>query len=353
MDPNLVRNRLVTIYLMVSLVAIFWLFQRFIFPILISGLLVLICSDISTRLETVISHYRVLKNWVTIISAGVITLLFVVLIVIPLFALLSYVINKINYQDLSNLKNQLTTWFNHITWINMSIKQKIVVEIQSFISNGSSQSKPAAIVLSSMQKLSSSTLELSMIIVLFFLFLWKRHPIANFLEAINPLPLKMMRQITNEVASTLQIVLFSLLALAIAQGFAFAGLMLFYDYNAPILGFAAGVCSVIPIFGTALVWVPVAISEFIAGNIIGALIIIIFGWLVMAVMIDNFLRIILLKKIAISLQHENSIDEFLLFFAIAAGLSVVGFWGIILGPALVALFLSLYHIYISSKQVTV
>jgi hypothetical protein len=98
------------------------------------------------------SRYRVLKNWVTIISAGVITLLLVVLIVIPLFALLSYVINKINYQDLSNLKDQLITWFTHITWINMSIKQKIFVEIQSLISSGSSQSKPAAIVLSSMQK---------------------------------------------------------------------------------------------------------------------------------------------------------------------------------------------------------
>jgi predicted PurR-regulated permease PerM len=210
--------------------------------------------------------------------------------------------------------------------------------------------KSAMTVFASMQKLSSSTFELSLVIIFFFLLLWKRHSITNFLGELNPLPHKIMYQITNEVTSTLQIVFCTLLVLAIAQGLAFAGLMLFYNYNATILGFAAGVCSMIPVFGTALVWVPVAINEFATGHVIGAVIIVIFGWLVMAVIIDNFLRIILLKNIARHLQLKQPINEFLLFFSIAGGLSTVGFWGIILGPAMVTLFLALSHIYISLKK---
>ena len=352
MPSDFKHNRWVAIYLAIALTAIFWLFQKFLFPILISTLLVLISSGISNRLESIIARYQPLKNWATIISAGLITLLLLVLMVIPLITLLSYVINKVNYQDILNLKNQIITWFGQIPWIDASIKQKIITEAQSIINsilNQDNYKKSAGVIFSSIQKLSNSTLELSMIIVFFFLLLWKRSPIATFLEGLNPLPLVITRQVSNEVASTLQIIFFSLLTLAITQGFAFAGLMLFYDYNAPVLGFAAGVCSMIPIFGTALVWVPVAISEFTAGHTIGAVIIVIFGWLVMAIIIDNFLRIFLLKRIAISLKQENPINEFLLFFAIAGGLSVAGFWGIILGPALIALFLALSRIYIRDK----
>ena len=353
MEPCIARNRWVTIYLIISLTSVFWLFQKFLFPILISTLLVLMCSNMTNKLELAIARFRMFRNSVPITSAGLITLLLVVLMVIPLITLLSYVINKINYQDLLNIKNQVTTWFTNIPWINVDIKQKIVKEIQIIISDVSSHNNyknSAVILLNSMKKLSGSTLELSMIIVFFFLFLWKRCQIAVFLEALNPLPVKITRQVANEVTSTLKIVFCSLIGLAIVQGFAFAGLMMFYNYNAPVLGVAAGVCSMIPVFGTALVWVPVAISEFVAGHIIGAIIIVIFGWLVMAVIIDNFLRLFLLKKIAISLELEKPINEFLIFFASAGGLSVAGFWGIILGPALLTLFLAFAQIY-SANQI--
>lgn len=343
-------NRWVTIYLGISIATMFWLFQKFLFPILISVLMVLICSGFSSKLESKISRYKAFNNYKTLISAGLITLLIVILMIIPLIALFSYVFNKINYQDLINIKNQLISGFTNITWINSNIKQKLINEFQSNFSDQDNYKKSVMLIFNSMQQISTSTLELTMSIVFFFLILWKRYFLAKFIESLNPISDVMLRKITKEVSSTLQIIFFSLLGLAIAQGLAFAGLMLFYNYNALVLGFAAGVCSMVPIFGTALVWIPVAIIEFSRGNIIGALIIVIFGWLVMAVIIDNFLRIILIKKIANSLQHDKPVNEFLLFFAIAGGLSQVGFWGIILGPALVALFLALSNLYIASKQ---
>lgn len=350
MEPRIVHNRWVGVYLIISLAAVLWLFQKFLFPALIAALLVLICNGITNKLETLLSRYKILKNWVVLITAALVTLLLIVLIVLPLLTLISYVINKVNLQDLMNFKNQLINWFTQVTWISVSIKQKIISETHSFINSISSHNKPTLLILTSMQKLSSSTVLIAMMIVLFFLFLWKRRQIAEFLAALTPLQPEVLNRITVEVSSTLQITFFSLLILAIAQGLAFAALMLFFDYNAPVLGFAAGICSMVPIFGTALVWVPIAISEFATGHIIGCVVIVLYSWIVMAILIDNFLRIILLKKVAKSLQHENPINEFLLFFAITAGLSVVGFWGIILGPAVLSLFLALSYIYIDSKK---
>ena len=354
MEPNIARNRWITIFLVISLISVFWLFQKFLYPILISMLIVLMCSSSSKKLEDTLARLSWLKNSATIISAGLITLSMIVLMVIPLITLISYIINKINYLEIFNLKNQIITWFAHVSWINSSLKQTIIYQMQTLISDSSTQEnykKSAVILLSSMKKLSGSTLELTMILAFFFLILWKRYQIETFLVTLNPLPVKITRKVANEVASTLKLVFVTLLVLAIVQGFAFAGLMMFYQYNAPVLGFAAGICSMIPVFGAALVWVPIAISEFIAGNILGAIIIVLFGWLVMAVIIDNFLRIFILRKIAISLKQEKPVNEFLLFFSIAGGLSVAGFWGIILGPALLALFLALTQIYSTSKNI--
>ena len=68
--------------------------------------------------------------------------------------------------------------------------------------------------------------------------------------------------------------------------------------------------------------------------------------IVCAVLIDNVIKPILIglinKKV---LKTSVRINELLIFFAILAGLTNIGFWGIILGPAITALFISLLRIY--------
>ncbi|HRF57883.1 MAG TPA: AI-2E family transporter, partial [Campylobacterales bacterium] len=44
------------------------------------------------------------------------------------------------------------------------------------------------------------------------------------------------------------------------------------------------------------------------------------------------------------------INSLLIFFAILAGISTYGFWGIIIGPAVTALFISLLKIYDTLKR---
>jgi predicted PurR-regulated permease PerM len=43
-------------------------------------------------------------------------------------------------------------------------------------------------------------------------------------------------------------------------------------------------------------------------------------------------------------KTPTSVNELLIFFSIVAGLSTFGFWGMIIGPAMVTFFISIMHL---------
>ena len=92
---------------------------------------------------------------------------------------------------------------------------------------------------------------------------------------------------------------------AILQGIiALIGYLIFNVPNAGLAAIATGFCSIVPIVGTMVVWVP----------------------------LDNLLRFILQKKMA-------NTHPLVTIFGVIVGLSLFGFIGIIFGPLLVSLFL--------------
>lgn len=95
--------------------------------------------------------------------------------------------------------------------------------------------------------------------------------------------------------------------------------------------------SVIPMFGTGLVWFPAAIIMFLMGNIVQGFIILAVGGGIIA-MVDNFLTPKLVGK-------NTQMHPLFVFFSTLGGLSLFGFFGFIVGPVIVALFLSLWEIY--------
>ena len=88
--------------------------------------------------------------------------------------------------------------------------------------------------------------------------------------------------------------------------------------------------TVIPVVGTALVWVPVAIILAIKGHWFGAVGIMAYGVLVVA-QSDNLTRFILQKKMA-------DIHPLITIFGVVIGISMFGFMGVIFGPLILSLF---------------
>jgi predicted PurR-regulated permease PerM len=122
------------------------------------------------------------------------------------------------------------------------------------------------------------------------------------------------------------------------------------EYSALDLGVLAGFCSVIPLVGAALVYVPVVALELFQGNFINALIILAFAWVVMGFLIDNILRMVFIGFLKKLFGFEYQMNDVLILLAILAGIASIGFWGMIIGPSVLALALAAANLYSSSGK---
>lgn len=94
----------------------------------------------------------------------------------------------------------------------------------------------------------------------------------------------------------------------------------------------AFVC-MIPIAGSFMVWLPAAIYLMLAGHWTAAIVLILWGALVIST-IDNFLRPRLIR-------NQTKLHELFVFFSVLGGISVFGLLGIVLGPVVLAITIGL------------
>ena len=95
--------------------------------------------------------------------------------------------------------------------------------------------------------------------------------------------------------------------------------------------------SMVPMLGAFIVWVPAAIYLALTGHYAKAIILALWGTLAIG-MIDNFLR----PKLVGS---RTRLHELLIFFSVLGGLNVFGVLGVVLGPVVLAITLSLVDVY--------
>lgn len=107
--------------------------------------------------------------------------------------------------------------------------------------------------------------------------------------------------------------------------------------SAIIWGVAMMFFSLLPMFGTAFVWLPVGITMLVLGNVWQGVVILVVGISIIS-LVDNFLSPRLIGK-------DTQMHPLIVFFATLGGISLLGFLGFIIGPIVVALFLALWDIY--------
>jgi len=120
--------------------------------------------------------------------------------------------------------------------------------------------------------------------------------------------------------------------LAIVQGFfAFIGYMIFGTPSPLFFAFITCFATIIPLIGTALVWLPLAVYLAATGNWPAAIGLTLYSLIVIS-NIDNLVRFLLQKKIA-------DTHPLITVFGVIIGLTLFGFWGVIFGPLLLSMFL--------------
>ena len=101
-----------------------------------------------------------------------------------------------------------------------------------------------------------------------------------------------------------------------------------------------GFFRIFPIIGTALIWIPVAIYLFVAGNPVSALGVVIFGLL--SSLVENFYKPIFISR-------RTKLNSSIILIGMIGGLFLFGILGIILGPLILAYLLIILEIYRNKK----
>ena len=120
------------------------------------------------------------------------------------------------------------------------------------------------------------------------------------------------------------------LIVAAAQG-AIGGLAFWLlGLGAPIFwGFVIAFCSLLPVVGAAIVWLPAAVALLVSGAVTRGVVLLVVGTFGIS-MVDNVLRPVLLSG-------KTSISGFVVFFGLLGGAAAFGMIGLLIGPIILVI----------------
>ena len=169
-----------------------------------------------------------------------------------------------------------------------------------------------------------------LVFVLYFMLIGGKK-MEQYVNELLPFNETNTQEIVHEINMIVRSNAIGIPLLAVIQGgVAMLGYWIFDAPNILFSGFLTGFASIIPMAGTALVWIPIDIYMALIGNWFQAIGLVIFGSLVIS-QLDNLIRFVIQKKMA-------DIHPLITVFGVVIGLSLFGFMGVIFGPLLLSLF---------------
>lgn len=180
----------------------------------------------------------------------------------------------------------------------------------------------------------------SSVIMLYVMFYFLTMGEVLLMKILYFLPLhdrderRLLRRFTSVTKATLKgtLIIGALQGGICGLAFALAGI------QGPVFwGTVMAVMSIIPAFGTAIVWVPALIILALKGEILGVTILAVLCGAV-AGNLDNVLRPRLVGK-------DTEMHDLFVLFGTLGGISLFGILGIIIGPIVAALFITIWEIY--------
>ena len=179
----------------------------------------------------------------------------------------------------------------------------------------------------------------TLLLTFYFLFYFLRDGAEALAasERLLPLSSREFAQFTERLRATVFATVWGIAIVSMIQGL-LGGLMFWWlGLPSPVFwGLVMGLLAIVPFLGAFVVWVPAAILMALEGQWIPALVLTVWGTLIVG-LIDNVLYPVLVgRQLA---QHSV-----VAFIAIVGGIAVFGAHGFILGPLIVAATLNLLEI---------
>ncbi len=330
--PTTFNNRLrqIILLLVIVLLAFMLLKQLYVF---LPGFLGAITMYILFRE----SYYALTlkKKWNKTLAAILFILTGIIVIAIPIYFSIMLLTDKVSV-ILSNPADLLTD----AKLVGQKIFEKTGIQLLSEENIAAFQKKATTIVPSI---LNSSANILSNFAIMFFLLyflLTNGRDVERFLDRFIPLKDENIDLLSNETKNMVKANAIGIPVLAIIQGFvAVIGYWIFGVKDFMLWGFLTGICSLIPVVGTAIIWVPLVLYFYAINKSGPALGLLIYSAVILT-NVDYVARLTILKKLM-------DVHPLITIFGVIVGIGLFGFWGVIFGPLFISYFIILVRIYIN------
>lgn len=315
------------------------LFNPFLKAIFVSVLLTIATSSLTLHLE-----HKLKKR---IVATSVMTIALAALFFLPiLYCILSFAtfFNQVDQQILVKNLDEIKLLVHNLS-IDFTFLNDFLNNITSKIDVGKTVQDIVSISANLGKNSVKFMFDIILILVFFFFFTLYTTQIATFIRDLLPIKKEDSIILFHESSSVMTVVLYSTLVTAIFEGFLFGFFLTFFGYDGLLFGVLYGFASLIPVVGGVIMWLPIAIYEASINSFTNALIIAIYSIVVISIIADTFIKPMIInyinKKI---IKTPTNVNALLIFFSIVAGLSTFGFWGMIIGPAMVSLFISIMNL---------
>ena len=326
----------------IAVVMIFFmveLFNPFLKAICVASLLAIATSTLTLILE------EKLKS--RIISTSIMTIMLTSLFFVPLvYCIFSFAnfFNQVDQQTLISTLDEMKIFIQNLSKELPFLKTSLN-DITSKIDVGKTVENIFSISAYLGKNSATFMIDIVMILIFFFFFTLYSSSIATFIQNLLPNKNEDSIILFHESSNVMTVVLYSILITAIFEGFLFGIFLTSFGYDGLLFGVLYGFASLIPVVGGVIMWLPIVVYEATTGSSTNAIIIAAYSIIVISIIADTFIKPMIIKYINQKVvKTPTSLNELLIFFSIVAGLSTFGFWGMIIGPAMVTFFISTMHL---------
>jgi predicted PurR-regulated permease PerM len=338
------RQRILFFSLLAVLLSVFLLvflvFRHFLINLALSASLAIVLAPTRRRLARMLGGRAG-------VAAGLIVLLVTLLILVPLLGSLAalgsqalqfyqWILPQLEPERLDAFWREEAARFPRLAaWTRVSEGA-----ITSLVSGALSRlaSGMNALIQGTVKGVTSAAFDLIIFLLMLFFLLRDGHLLLEEVRRVSPLSPAQESQLIDRVARTTRASLQAMILVPLAQGlFAALGFWALGVPSALLWGGVTLLAAFVPILGTPLVWIPIALFQLFEGETWRGVAVALYGNFVISG-IDNVIKPKLLQGVA-------SIHPLLAFLAMFGGLLTFGPAGLIVGPVVLSLGLAALRIW--------
>lgn len=319
--------------ILISLFLVFVLFRPFFVEIIIATVLSSVFYKLYLKLKKILFNKSYLASFIM-------CLLLLLLVIIPIINLIIYagkkapaafnVVNNI----LSNteiIEGQLLEKLD-LSIINENEIKKLIIDLTKNISDWLVSGATTFV-----KGTTNFIFSLVIILLTMFFFFVDGDKMIKKLVLWSPLPNKYDFELIKKFKQVSYITLVSIFVTALAQGLMGAVGFLLIGWPFIFVFIIMAFLSLIPYIGSSIFYIPVAVYLALSGNIWQAVFVVVWCWLVVS-NVDELIRAYIIKG-------KSELNPIFIIFSIMGGIVIFGFWGVVIGPLIIALATTIFHIY--------